>query len=130
MNEYSQFFFEDAQQNQLFFYADTKQFYFYNYKGGESHLKWLFRLAPRIPFVNAKELYFKDYLPVYIVKSKLQTILIELLATLDSKFYKQEFTYTFNGECLCSEFGEVCLEAANKSLTKITYNTTQLRRKL
>ena len=130
MNEYSQFFFEDEEQNQLFFYSDYKQFYFYNYKGSESHLKNLFKLAPRIPFVSSEKLHFKDYLPVYIVKSQLQTILIELASTINKEFYKQEYSYRFDGTCLKSELGEVCLEAANKALTKIEYHTTQLRRKL
>jgi len=130
MNEYSQFFLEDNRENKLYFYNDYKQFYFYNYQGEESHLKWLFKLAPRIPFVRSKSLFFKDYLPVYVVKSKLQTLFIELLSTLNKKSYKQEFIYSFDGEIVSSELGEVSLSRTNKLLTLITYNTTQLRRKL
>jgi len=130
MNEYSQFFLEDEKANRLYFYSDYKQFYFYNYQGEESHLKWLFKLAPRIPFVRSQSLFFRDYLPVYIIKSKLQTLFIELLATLNKKSYKQEFLYHFDGERVSSELGEVTLSSANKLLTLITYNTTQLRRKL
>ncbi len=129
MNDYSQFYLEDQDTNQLFFYNDHKQFYFYNYKGGESHLKWLFKLAPRIPFVRTEELFFKDYLPVYIVQSKLQTLLIEFLSSLNKNFYKQEFLYKFNGNSINSIFGEVHLEAASKALASIKYNTTHLRRK-
>ena len=128
MNDYSQFYLEDQDGDQLYFYNDHKQFYFYNYKGGESHLKWLFKLAPRIPFVRT-ELFFKDYLPVYIVKSKFQTLLIEFLSSLNKNFYKQEFVYKFDGSSIYSVLGEVHLETANKALTNIKYNTTQLRRK-
>ena len=129
MNTYGQFYFEDEVGNKLYFYNDHKQFYFYNYQGGESHLKWLFKLAPRIPFVSGKRLFFTDYLPVYIVKSKLMTIAIELLSSVHTGFYKQAFRYQFDGTCLKSPFGEVCLEAANKALTNITYNNVKLKRR-
>jgi len=115
--------------NQLYFYNDNKQFYFYNYKGGESYLKWLFKLAPRIPFIRTEKLSFTDYLPVYIVKSKLQTLLIEFLSSLNRNFYKQEFIYKFDGNSIYSIFGEIHLEAASKALASIKYNKTQLRRK-
>ena len=130
MNAYSQFYLQDELGNELYFYNDTKQFYFYNYQGEESHLKWLFKLAPRIPFVSSQALNFVDYLPVYLVKSKLQSVVIELLSTLNQNIYKQEHRYYFNGRCIRSEYGKVCLESANKALTLISYNHTELRRKL
>ena len=130
MNSYSQFYLEDEAKNQLYFYNDAKQFYFYNYIGEESHLKWLFKLAPRIPFVSSKDLSFVDYLPVYLVKSRVQSLGIELLCTLKQDVYKQEYHYHFDSGCIHSEFGEVCLESANKALTLISYNNTELRRKL
>ncbi|MDF1876333.1 urea transporter [Sulfurimonas sp. SAG-AH-194-L11] len=130
MNTYSQFYLEDEAGNELYFYNDTKQFYFYNYKGGESHLKWLFKLAPRIPFVSMYKIHFVDYLPVYLVKSKLKSSLIEFLATLNQNVYRQERSYYFDGKCINSVYGEVCLAPTNKALTLISYNKTQLRRKL
>ena len=129
MNDYGQFYFEDESGNQLYFYNDYKQFYFYNYKGGASHLKELFKLAPRIPFVSSQQISFDDYLPAYLLHSKFKTAFIELLATLNPDFYKHKCTYTFNGECITSSQGKVCLEAANKALTLIQYNAIQLRRK-
>ena len=130
MNDYGQFFLEDEESNHLYFYNDRKQFYFYNYKGKESHLKWLFKIAPRIPFINSMELSFRDSLPVYVVKTPWKTLLIELLSTINPKFYKQEFLYHFDGKCISSTQGEVCLETNNKALTSIKYQNIELRRKI
>ncbi|MDQ7068369.1 MAG: hypothetical protein Q9M40_10595 [Sulfurimonas sp.] len=129
MNAYSQFYLQDEEGNELYFYNDAKQFYFYNYKGKESHLKWLFKLAPRIPFVSSRKLNFVDTLPIYLVKTKLQSAVIEFLATLNQNIYKQERSYSFDGETIRSTYGEVSLQAANKGLILISYNSTQLRRK-
>ena len=129
MNDYGQFYFEDEALNELYFYNDHKQFYFYNYKGGASHLKELFKLAPRIPFVSSQKVIFEDYLPTYLVYSKLKTALIELASTFNPNFYRYRQTYSFDGECIRSSKGKVCLQRANKALTLIAYNSTQLRRK-
>jgi len=130
MNENSEFYFCDDNNNQLYFYNDLTQFYFYNYVGVESHLKQLFIVAPRIPFINSKELKFKDYLPVYLVKSKFKSLYIELISTVKKEFYKLENTYTFNGEKIKSKFGEVSLEAFEKGFKEIKYKNIQLRRVL
>ncbi|MDF1878927.1 urea transporter [Sulfurimonas sp. SAG-AH-194-C20] len=130
MNTYSQFYLEDVLGNELYFYNDAKQFYFYSYKGGESHLRWLFKLAPRIPFVSSGTINFVDYLPVYLLKGKLESAFIEFLSTINQNVYKQETEYHFDGKCISSSYGEVYLESTNKALTLISYNQTQLRRKL
>ncbi len=130
MNNYSQFYLQDSEGNELYFYNDAKQFYFYNYKGKESHLKWLFKLAPRIPFVSSHKLSFVDILPIYLLKTKIQSALIEFLATLNQNIYKQERQYSFDGESISSKDGKVSLQAAHKGLTLISYNAIQLRRKL
>ncbi|MBA1438594.1 MAG: urea transporter [Epsilonproteobacteria bacterium] len=130
MDAYSQFFLEDADENQLYFYNDYQQFYFYNYKGKESHLKMLFKIAPRIPFVSFCKVNFTDYLPLYVVKTKVEAMAREFLSMFNPNFYKEACRYTFDGKKISSKYGEVHLEPTNKALTLISYNTTQLRRKL
>ena len=128
MNEYGEFYLQDNQNNKLFFYNDLKQFYFYNYQGEDSHLKWLFILSPRIPFINTKELSFIDYLPVYLTHTKLQSLFIELLSTLNKKYYKVEVQYTLHNNTLSSKHGSVTIEPQQKAHTKIQYKNIELRR--
>ncbi len=128
MNEIGEFYLEDKSENRLYFYNDLKQFYFYNYEGAESYLKRLFILAPRLPFVSSQEVEFKDYLPVYLVKSKLQSMLIVLMSTIKKDYYKVEHVYSFDGKTLSSKYGEVTLEAMKKGYVKIKYDNVELRR--
>ncbi|MDF1874500.1 urea transporter [Sulfurimonas sp. SAG-AH-194-I05] len=130
MNSYGEFYLCDEANNKLYFYNDAKQFYFYTYEGKSSYLKQLFLLAPRIPFVSMQTFSFVDYLPVNLVKSKIQTLLTELLATINKEFYKEETRYSFDGKTLSSPFGSVRLDVAHKGHTEINYNNTQLRRKV
>jgi urea transporter len=128
MNEYGEFYLIDSEENKLFFYNDLKQFYFYNYIGKESHLKWLFILSPRIPFINTPSIEFTDYLPVYLVKGKLQALWIELLSTTNKELYKIETKYTFTTNKLSSQYGSVTIEPQYKSHTNIQYKNIELRR--
>jgi len=128
MNEKGEFYFSDDKNNKLYFYNDLTQFYFYNYIGSQSYLKQLFILAPRIPFISSQELKFIDYLPVYLLKNRFETIYIELLSSIKKDFYKMQTTYNFNGIKLSSEFGEVSLEAFHKGFTEIKYNNIKIER--
>ena len=128
MNELGEFYFEDESKNRLFFYNDLKQFYFYNYEGKESHLKHLFRLAPRIPFINKSKTSYEDYLPLYLLKTPLQTMLIELVATVKKDIYKMPVSYLFDGSKISSKDGEVELDSLNKGFSMIKYNDIELRR--
>ena len=128
MNELSEFYLNDKDDNKLYFYNDLKQFYFYNYTGNNSYLKQLFILAPRIPFINNQKTDFKDCLPIYLLKTKLQSIYIELISTLNKEFYKQTKEYSFDGHTISSEFGEVSIEPLNKGFIKIKYDNIILRR--
>ncbi len=130
MNELGEFYFEDALGSKLFFYNDLKQFYFYNYIGGDSHLKWLFILAPRIPFVNKKETTYRDYLPLYLLKGRFQTLLIELLSTIKKDIYKEEKIYHFDNTVVSSTDGAVHIQALNKGFSMIKYRDIELRRVL
>jgi hypothetical protein len=128
MNELSEFYLSDKDDNKLYFFNDLKQFYFYNYTGKNSHLKQLFILAPRIPFINNQKTDFKDCLPIYLLKTKLQSIYIELISTLNKEFYKQTKEYSFDGHTISSEFGEVSIEPQHKGFIKIKYDNFILRR--
>lgn len=130
MNEYGEFYFQDKQENRLYFYNDLKQFYFYNYIGAESHLQWLFKLAPRVPFVNKKESTFKDALPLYLLKSKAQIIVLELLSIFNKELYRAEKKYTLNQSRLSSEYGHIEVDLLGKGFGLIHYNNIELRRVL
>ena len=128
MNLNGEFYFEDNQKSKLYFYNDLKQFYFYNYEGKESYLKYLFILAPRIPFINKEKSYFSDYLPLYLVKSKLQTIFLELLCSIKKDIYKFERKYSLSKLELSSDDGLVKVESSNKGFELIKYQNIELRR--
>ena len=123
MNNLSEFYLTDG-KNKLFFYNDGSMFYFYNYIGKESYLKLLFKVAPKIPFVNKAQ--FKDYLPIYLLETKLKKILIEFIASFNQNVYKRKFCYNLENNSLKSEFGEVKL--AFKGFSEIRYKNIILRR--
>ncbi|MDQ7044429.1 MAG: urea transporter [Sulfurimonas sp.] len=128
MDESGEFYLCDKHNNKLYFYNDLKQFYFYNYIGGSSYLKELFILVPRVPFVSGQKITFTDYLPTYLVNSKLKTLLIELISTIKKDVYKQSCEYTFDGLRMSSKYGTVSMEHFHKGPTEIRYNNTKLRR--
>jgi urea transporter/murein DD-endopeptidase MepM/ murein hydrolase activator NlpD len=128
MNTKGEFYLNDKNDNKLFFYNDLKQFYFYNYKGADSYLKWLFILSPRIPFISSQKIIFKDFLPLYLIKGKISTIIMELLSTINKEFYKSEVTYTVEGNRLSSKYGFVEMDAVHKAHILIKYNNIELRR--
>ena len=130
INELGEFYFEDKSKSKLFFYHNSKQFYFYNYVGEESHLKWLFILAPRIPFTNKSEITYKDYLPLNLVRGKVRTMFIELLSTVKKDLYKVEKSYFFNNSTISCDYGEVQMESLNKGFSLIKYKNIELRRVL
>ncbi len=130
MNELGEFYFEDIKKNRLFFYNDLKQFYFYNYEGDESCLKWLFILAPRIPFINKQNITFIDYLPLNLTKKTFEIIYMELLSILNKNIYKKETEYTMSNFKISSKYGEAVLEVQDKGFNLIKYKNIELRRKL
>lgn len=127
MNELGEFYFIDHKENKLYFYNDLKQFYFYNYEGEDSHLKWFFILAPRLPFLSSQKVHFKDFLPIYLQKSKLETLFIELASTIKKDFYKSESTYSFDGVNIISQYGSICLEPHTKGYANLKYKNIELR---
>jgi len=128
MNELSEFFLEDNRENRLYFYSDDTQFYFYNYEGDESYLKWIFIVAPRFPFINKEEIAFDDYLPINLVKNKFQIMKIELLSTINKNYSKLQKTYTYKHNSIHSEHGMIQLELFNKGFKLIEYKNYKLIR--
>ena len=127
MDEYSRFYLEDGDKNRLYFYNGLKEFYFYDYVGKESYLKWLFILAPRTPFIASREkISYIDYLPVYLLKKKFKQILIILASTIKKDIYKIECEYLFDSQKIVSKFGEVHMNVFQKGHTKIIYNDIEL----
>lgn len=128
MNELGEFYLSDEEGNELYFYNDLRQFYFYNYKGKESYLKWFFILAPRLPFISSGMVEYDDYLPIYLLKTKLEQVFIELASTVKKDFYKIKCEYSFDNEKVSSKYGKAYLEPSQKGYVKIEYNNIQLRR--
>ncbi|NPA55430.1 MAG: peptidoglycan DD-metalloendopeptidase family protein [Epsilonproteobacteria bacterium] len=125
MNKKGEFYLSDG-KNKLFFYNDWEMFYFYEYVGAQSYLKELFKLAAKIPFVtNAK---YVDYLPVYLIKSKLESLIIGILASFNATLYKREYQYQLSALKLKSVFGEVTFSFYNKGFETIQFGDTILKR--
>ncbi len=128
MNSLGEFYFKDKNNNKLYFYSTASLFYFYNYEGEESYLKEIFKLAPKIPFINAKNIEYSDVLPVYLLNDKIKSALIEFIASFKPSIYKKEFSYNFNSLILSSQFGNVTLESYKKGFEKIETKEFTLRR--
>ncbi len=127
MNHLGEFYLSDKDHNQLYFYNDGKQFYFYKYLGTASYLKWLFILAPRFPFIQKERVYFKDALPINLFKSKFQTMIYELISTVHKRFATKEIEYKLEKERLHSTYGFVSLDLHKKGFHTIQYNNITLR---
>ncbi len=84
----------------------------------------------KIPFkhTNKKETTYRDYLPLYLLKSRFQTLLIELLSTLKKDIYKEEKIYHFDNSTISSIDGVVHIEALNKGFSMIKYRDIEFRR--
>jgi hypothetical protein len=128
MNEMGEFYLEDVQSNKLYFNNTATQFYFYHYEGEESYLKVLFILAPRIPFINQKDISFVDYLPVNLLRSKKEVLVIGLLSTLNKKFAKIEQEYHYENQKISSPRGEVTLSGNAKGFSTLSYQSISLKR--
>jgi len=127
MNEKGEFYFYDKRDNKLYFFNNGYMFYFYFCEGNESYLKEIFKLLPKVPFVS-QEVRYKDYLPVYILENKLNTIVIEFLSSFNKNLYKREKIYELNKTSLKSEYGSVDFSFYKKGIEKFVFNDIELRR--
>ena len=126
MDENSAFYFEDEENNRLYFYTTLKEFYFYRYSGNDSYLKKFFILAPRIPFINSQTVEYTDYLPVYLLKTKWEQMGIELLSIVHQEHYKLSSKYTFDGKKISSEHGNIYLSDTDKGFGDIEYEKIKI----
>jgi urea transporter len=129
MNERGEFYLFDG-KNKLYFYSVDKFFYFYDYSGGESFLKEIFKLAPRVPFVNYK-LVFDDLLPIDVRYKGWKKILIEFLISFNYSFFNKKLIYQKRNMKLLSRFGEVECSFYDKGFKRIQIldKNLELRRK-
>jgi urea transporter/murein DD-endopeptidase MepM/ murein hydrolase activator NlpD len=128
MNLEGVFYFEDDDKNELYYQIDETQFYFYKYQGKNSHLKQLFILAPRIPFINKDNISYIDYLNINLVKNKVSIIKTELLSSINAKYAKLEETYIYKNETISSKRGIVTLDKHNKGFKMIKYCNIKLKK--
>lgn len=128
MNPAGEFYLSDENDNQLYFFNDSRQFYFYNYIGGKSYLKIFFIVAPRIVFINTKKINYKDFLPVYLVKNSFETLMVELLSTINKNAYKMEQIYSFDTQTVSSNYGFATLEPFDKGFKTLSYKNIELKR--
>jgi len=129
MNSKGEFYFEDVLLKQDGVNTDTTMFYFYNYIGKESYLKKLFILVPRIPFIYKSNVKFIDFLPVNLIFSKVKTVLVVLLATINKNYYKIKEKYVFDKNKIVSKNGEIELSLDKKGFEKIVYKNITLARR-
>jgi len=118
MNAKGEFYLFDG-ANKLFFYTYAKSFYFYHYEGGESLLRELFCLAPRVPLV-ARYLPFYDILPLAVRRRKrLAEIYEYLLLSFDHKAFVRIMEYRSGQNEISSHLGRVVFEPGRRGFVAI-----------
>jgi len=118
MNAKGEFYLFDG-ANRLFFYSWAKSFYFYHYEGGESLLRELFCLAPRVPLV-ARYLPYEDILPLTVRRRRRFAALFEeLLLSFDHKAFVRPFVYRNGPKEISSQMGRVLFEPAKRGFVAI-----------
>ncbi len=123
MNEKGEFYFTDG-ENRLYFYLSEKMFYFYEYDGGKSYLKEIFKLSPRIPLIN-KNIVYKDILPVNIIKG-FEKYLIEFLLSFNYNLFNKPIEYEKKPLEIVSKFGKVTFSFYEKGFKTIEFKNKKL----
>ncbi len=126
MNDIGEFYFSDG-DNELFFYLDNKLFYFYEYKGGESYLKELFKIAPKIPLVG-QEVEYEDTLPIELRYSKIKSSLMEFLISFNYKIFNKKEIYRKDKLKITSKYGELSFCFYEKGFNSISGKNFSLKR--
>ena len=126
MNDTGEFYLSDG-HNSLFFYLDYKLFYFYEYQGGESYLKELFKIAPKIPLIGA-EVYYQDTLPMELRYGKLKSSFMEFLTTFNCKLYDKREKYKKEKLKISSKYGSITFSFYEKGFHTIEGKNFTLRR--
>jgi urea transporter len=126
MNENGEFYFKEG-DNKLYFYSVEKFFYFYKYEGGDGYLKEIFKLAPRVPFIN-KDVKFYDVLPLDLKYRGIELMIKEVLLSFYYKLFNQKEEYKKEKLSIKSRFGEVKFSFYEKGFDKIILKNKELRR--
>ena len=124
MNEMGEFYLTDG-INKLYFYLAEKMFYFYDYDGGESYLKELFKLAPRIPLVN-KEVIYYDILPINILIKGFKKYFIEFLISFNYELFNKSIKYNKKPLEISSKYGKVTFSFYEKGFKMIQFDNKKL----
>ena len=128
MDNKSEFYLQDEDDNRLYFYSSDIEFYFYNYEGDkDTYLAYIFILAPKFPFIN-KEAKFVDYLPIYLLKNRFEMVAIEMLSTINKNYYKAKYQYRYQNNKIISDNGYVELSKFEKWFQTIKYRNITLQK--
>lgn len=127
MNDVGEFYFSDGSDARLYFYLDNKLFYFYKYEGGESYLKELFKIVPKIPLIN-RDIEFLDVLPLEFRYGLLKKIIIEIIIPFNYAIFNKPIRYNKEHLSLSSKYGRVDFSLYDKGFEKIEFNNTILKR--
>jgi len=127
MNENGEFYFSDELGNELYFYLDEKLFYFYDYKGGESYLKELFKLMPKLPLIN-KNIKYYDVLPLEFRYSLYKLIIMQLIISFNYRLFLKKDEYEKKALTIKSKYGEVDFSFYEKGFKRIKTTKFDLRR--
>ncbi len=126
MNDKGEFYFYDG-KNKLYFYTDEKLFYFYEYDGDDGVLKDLFKIAPKIPFVN-KNIEYSDILIPNLIYSKFKNYIIEMVLPFNFKLFIKNTVYKKENLKIVSKYGEISFSFYEKGFDKIHTEKYKLRR--
>ena len=124
MNEKGEFYLTDG-INRLYFYLSEKMFYFYEYDGGESYLKELFKLSPRIPLAN-KSVIYTDILPIHILIAGLKKHLVEFLLSFNYNLFNRPVEYNKKPLEIYSKFGKVTFSFYEKGFKTIEFDNKKM----
>jgi len=126
MNDNGEFYLSDG-KNRLYFYSYDKLFYFYEYEGGESYLKELFRIAPKIPLIN-KTIEYSDTLPLSFRFKGLKLAMMEFLLSFNHKLFDKQIVYKKENLEISSPYGIINFNFYEKGFEKIVFKNLELRR--
>jgi len=124
MNEKGEFYLTDG-KNRLYFYLSEKMFYFYEYDGNEGCLKELFKLSPRIPFIN-KQVKYSDILSVNLLLNGIKKYLIEFLLSFNYNIFNKPVFYEKKPFEITSKFGKVTFSFYEKGFKTIEFENKKL----
>jgi len=125
-NEVKELYFEDSEENKLFFYQSESLFYFYKYLGTDSYLKKIFLLVPKVPLTNTS-LSFQDYLPKDLTDENHYKNVTQLCLSFNLTQYIKPYHYRLENNTLKSTFGEVYLASQGRGFSKLIYDNLELR---